>query len=161
MESVIDDKVSLKNYKNYLLQSALAAVALYIALNLPVIVTKPLLIAAVGSTAFIVFAMPFNKTAQPKNVIGGHLVSGLIGLGIFFLSQAFLPDIMAISLGVGLAILAMTSLDLEHPPAGGTVIFMIQTSLDSSIRALVLLMLLASILTLISLLLKPYMKNLL
>lgn len=161
MESVIDEKVTKKNYKNYLSQSFLAALSLFVALNLPLIVAKPLLIAAVGSTAFIVFAMPFNKTARPKRVIGGHLVSGLIGFGIYFLNQAYLPSIMSISVGVGLAILVMTSFDLEHPPAGGTVIFMIQTPPNSSLRALLLLILLASILTLISLLLKPYMKNLL
>ena len=156
MKLLLDKKLEKETLKHYLFQSFLAGISLFLALQLP-FVEGFVLIAAIGSTAFIVFAMPSSKTSRPRNVLGGHLACGLIGLGLTALHPALLPIEVVISLGVGLAVFAMVSLDIEHPPAGGTVIFLIINPIEQSFIALLLL---ASILSLISYLLRPYMKDL-
>lgn len=39
-----------------------------------------LLIPPIGATCYIVFVLPDSAFAQPRNVIAGHFLSGLIGL---------------------------------------------------------------------------------
>mgnify|MGYP006297301761 CR=1 FL=1 len=156
MKVLLDRKLDRETMKHYLFQSLLAALSLFLALQLPFI-EDFVLIAAIGSTTFIVFAMPSSKTSRPRNVLGGHLICGLIGFALTVLYPVYLPLRVVISLGVGLAVFAMVVLDVEHPPAGGTVIFLIINPIEQSFVALLLL---ASILSLISYLLRPYMKDL-
>lgn len=156
MKKLLDRKLEKDTLKHYLFQSFLAAFSLFLALQLPFI-EDFVLIAAIGSTAFIVFAMPSSRTSSPRNVLGGHFVCGLIGLGLTALYPAYIPLKVVLSLGVGLAVFAMVILDIEHPPAGGTVIFLI---INPIVQSFVALLLLASILSLISYLLRPYMKDL-
>ena len=65
-ETTIKDKFK-KLWKYYLLQSSLAATALFI---LVIILGKEkmVIISAMGATTFIVFAMPKTVSAQTKNV---------------------------------------------------------------------------------------------
>lgn len=156
MVSILDEELSEKTWKNYFLQSVLAGIALYIGLKLPFI-ASPLLVAAIGSTAFIVFAMPSEDTSRPRNVLGGHFVCGLLGLAFFHIYDLFLPLLLTISVAVAVAIFVMVAFDIEHPPAGGTVIFFVITPM---IEPLVSLLLLASILTLLSYLLRSYLIDL-
>ena len=79
------------------------------------------------STAFPLVAIPFAtsivtvlgspdaKPAQPRALIGGHLVSTLVGLLIVKLCG---PAAWAAALAVGLAMVAMHLTDTFHPPAG-------------------------------------------
>ena len=78
-------------------------------------------IASIGATAFIVFTMPRNITAAPRRVIGGHLI-GLFSDSLCALipHSSILPSIVVYSLAVGISILLMVALDVEHQPAGGT-----------------------------------------
>lgn len=156
MIDVLDKKLSRENIKHYVLQSMLAALVLFFALNLP-FVSDAILIAAIGSTAFVAFAMPKRATARPRNIIGSHFATGLIGFLFAWLYVLFLPELVAVSLGLGVAIFVMVILDLEHPPAGGTVIFVILTP---NIEAFAILMFLATLMAVISYLLKPYLKDL-
>lgn len=156
MKFVIDEKFDRFTWKHYLLQSALAAAALYVAFTIPII-DEPILIAAIGSSSFIVFAMPDNETARPKNVLGGHLACGLLGLLFFHLHSMLLPLSTTIALAVGASIFVMVVLDIEHPPAGGTVIFLV---LNPMVEALIALLLLCSIISTISIILHPYMIDL-
>ena len=59
---------------SYLLQCGLATVALFLILLLQDVVLRAAIIAAVASTAFIVFVVPDSVAASPRKVIGGHLV---------------------------------------------------------------------------------------
>ncbi len=156
MKPLFDKKLEKDTLKHYVFQSLLAGISLFLALQLP-FVEDFVLIAAIGSTAFIVFAMPSSRTSKPRNVLGGHFVCGLIGLALFWLHPSFIPLKVLISLGVALAVFAMVILDVEHPPAGGTVIFLIIHPLEESFVALLFL---ASILSLISYLLRPYLEDL-
>lgn len=75
----------------------------------------PLLIAPFGASCVLVFGVPASPFARPRNVIGGHLVTALMGLASVSL---FGPGPIGIAIGVGLAIAAMMVTDTVHPPAG-------------------------------------------
>jgi CBS domain-containing membrane protein len=75
----------------------------------------PWLIAPLGASAVLVFAVPASPLAQPWPVIGGNLISAVIGLG---LGMWIREPIMAASLAVGLAIAAMSFARCLHPPGG-------------------------------------------
>jgi CBS-domain-containing membrane protein len=76
-----------------------------------------MMVASMGASAVLLFAVPHSALAQPWNVIGGHLISALIGVSC----ARFIPDmLLAAALGVGCAIAAMHYLRCIHPPGGAT-----------------------------------------
>ncbi|MFW6197018.1 MAG: HPP family protein, partial [Thermoplasmatota archaeon] len=156
MSYIFDIKLDKENVTHYVIQSTMATVALFIAISLPYM-DEPILIAAIGSTSFIVFAMPESRTANPKNVLGGHLLCGILGLLFFKLHSTLLPLTATIALAVGASIFLMVVLDIEHPPAGGTVIFLI---LNPMVGSLIALLLSASIISTIATILHPYLIDL-
>ncbi len=76
-----------------------------------------LLIPALASSAIMLFMSYDNVFAQPRNVVGGHLVAALaaIVVGQFFGNQWW-----AITLVVVLAAFLMIITRTIHPPSGGT-----------------------------------------
>ncbi|MHC4122671.1 MAG: HPP family protein, partial [Planctomycetota bacterium] len=117
MEEQITIKSKFKKlWKYYILQSLLATAVLFI-LVLVLGRYKLIVISSMAASTFIVFAMPKAVSAKTKNVIGGHLV-GLASGSIFYITT--LPYFAEYPLAVGLAILLMVALDVEHPPAAGT-----------------------------------------
>ena len=88
----------------------------------PPVPRRRYLIAPFGASCVLVFALPQSPLAQPRNVIGGHLVSAAVGLLVFTLLGAH-PWSFAI--GVGLAITAMQITGTLHPPAGADPIVVI------------------------------------
>ncbi|MEW9897192.1 HPP family protein [Chitinivorax sp. PXF-14] len=77
----------------------------------------PILIASMGASAVLLFAVPHSPLAQPWSFVGGHLVSALIGVSC----AKFLPaGYAAQGIAVGTAILAMLWLRCTHPPGGAT-----------------------------------------
>jgi CBS domain-containing membrane protein len=78
---------------------------------------SPILMLSMGSTAVMLFAVPHGALSQPWPLLGGHLVSGLIGIACLL----YVPDpLLAASLATGLALGAMHYLRCIHPPAGAT-----------------------------------------
>ena len=75
---------------------------------------QPLLMAPLGASCFLMFVVPDNPVAQPRNVIGGHVVSALVGMAVLTL---FGSAWWAMGVGVGLAIIAMRLTHTNHPPA--------------------------------------------
>ncbi len=76
-----------------------------------------LIVASMGASAVLVFAVPHGPLSQPWPVVGGHLLSALIGVSCYLL----VPDtIVAAALSVSLAIGAMHYLRCIHPPGGAT-----------------------------------------
>lgn len=73
------------------------------------------LIAPMGASAVLVFAAPASPLAQPWAVLGGNVVSALIGVSCVLLVPV--PPLAA-GLAVGLSIGAMLSLRCLHPPGG-------------------------------------------
>jgi CBS domain-containing membrane protein len=78
-----------------------------------------IILASTGATAILVFGMPHVEASQPWNIVGGHLVSAFVGVTCYFLIPF---DILAASLAIPLAMLAMHSLRCMHPPGGATAI---------------------------------------
>lgn len=75
----------------------------------------PLLVAPMGASAVLVFAVPASPLAQPWAVVGGNVVSALVGVT----AARFVPfPHLAVGLAVGGAILAMSLLRCLHPPGG-------------------------------------------
>jgi len=77
----------------------------------------PLMIASMGSSAILVFAVPHGAFSQPWAVLGGHGVSALAGV----LSAMFIPSTeLACAVAVGASIAASLLLRCLHPSGGGT-----------------------------------------
>lgn len=79
--------------------------------------SETVLIASFGASAVLLFAVPHGPMSQPWNVIGGHMISALIGV---ILHQAIAGTILACALAAGLAITAMHYLRCLHPPGGAS-----------------------------------------
>jgi CBS domain-containing membrane protein len=76
---------------------------------------NPWFIAPMGASAVLLFAMPSSPLAQPWSIIGGNLVSGLIGVSC---ARWISEPLLAASLAPALAIGAMFALRCLHPPSG-------------------------------------------
>ncbi|MEI8177584.1 HPP family protein [Aestuariivirga sp.] len=75
----------------------------------------PLLVAPLGASAVLLFAVPSSPLAQPWSIIGGNTVSALVGIAI----AHFVPDkAIAAALAVAGAIAVMSLLRCLHPPGG-------------------------------------------
>lgn len=76
---------------------------------------SPLLVAPVGASAVLVFAVPASPLAQPWSVVGGNTLSAAIGLLVAY----FVPEpVLATGIAVSLAILTMSLCRCLHPPGG-------------------------------------------
>ena len=79
-------------------------------------------VASMGSTAVLLFAVPHGALSQPWAVTGGHVTSAIIGVTC----AQFVPvPFLAAALAVGLAIGAMHYLHCMHPPGGATAMWMV------------------------------------
>lgn len=77
--------------------------------------TLPAIVAPLGASAVLVFAVPASPLAQPWPVIGGNTISALVGIAVWRL----LPDpAVAAGVAVAAAILVMSLLRCLHPPGG-------------------------------------------
>lgn len=105
------------------LRSALAAavgaccVALLSAWLLP---TPPFMVAAVGASVVLVFALPASPLAQPWSVVGSYLVCALAGVTA---AHWVGHPPLAAALAVGLGTLGMLLLRCLHPPGGAVALF--------------------------------------
>lgn len=68
-----------------------------------------------ATSIVLVMGSPEAEPAQPRALIGGHVVSTIVGLAVLHLTG---PHAWAAAIAVGLAILAMYLTDTFHPPAG-------------------------------------------
>ncbi len=75
----------------------------------------PLLVAPIGASAVLVFAVPASPLAQPWPVIGGNMVSAIVALLIVRLVP---QEALAAAIAVGGAIAAMSLARCLHPPGG-------------------------------------------
>ncbi len=75
----------------------------------------PLIVAPMGASAVLLFAVPASPLAQPWSIIGGNTISALMGV----LAVSVIHDpVIAIGVGVSLAIGAMSFTRSLHPPGG-------------------------------------------
>ena len=76
---------------------------------------------SMGASAVLVFAAPHGAMSQPWPVVGGHVVSALLGVAcaMVFADQL----IVGASMAVALSLAAMYALRCLHPPGGATALY--------------------------------------
>jgi len=122
---------------HYILQTLLAFGLIAVIVVVMGVLTSGTIVAALGASAFIVFAMPHDKTAKPRHLLGGHAVCLSIGLVCSIPIRAVAGvagNEIAMGLiaaaAVSLAIFAMVVTDSEHPPAAGNALAFAVLRLD-------------------------------
>jgi CBS domain-containing membrane protein len=76
-----------------------------------------MIVASMGASAVLLFVVPHGALSQPWPLLGGHLLSAVIGVAC----RDYLPSpVLAVALAVGLSILLMQYLRCVHPPGGAT-----------------------------------------
>lgn len=75
----------------------------------------PALIAPMGASAVLLFAVPASPLAQPWSILGGNTVAAIVGVSVSLLvPDPFVAAALAISIAIGL----MMTLRCLHPPSG-------------------------------------------
>lgn len=79
---------------------------------------RVLVIGSMGASAVLLFGAIRSPLAQPRNVLGGHFFSALVGVSAWQTLGHW--PILAAALAVGLAIAVMHLTRTLHPPGGAT-----------------------------------------
>ncbi len=95
------------------------ALAAVFGLSLPDAYHWPWIVAPIGASAVLVFAVPASPLAQPWSVLGGSMLSALVGL---IIGHTIALPMLAAGLSVGIAIAVMTYTRCLHPPGGACAI---------------------------------------
>lgn len=91
-----------------------------------------MIIGSFGASAVLVYGAIRSPLAQPRNVIGGHVISAIVGVTAFKLFHQHLW--LASPLAVATAIAFMHATKTLHPPGGATALIAVTGS--SKIHAL-------------------------
>jgi CBS-domain-containing membrane protein len=99
--------------------AVIGAIGGFIAIALLSLLTEVTLeawiMAPFGASCVLAFGVWDAPLSQPRNIIGGHLISTMVGLVLYHL---FGQGIVVMAAGVGLAIGLMMLTKTTHPPAG-------------------------------------------
>ncbi|WP_284651920.1 HPP family protein [Flavobacterium terrisoli] len=84
------------------------------------------LIGSFGASCVLVYGVIQSPLAQPRNLVGGHLISAIVGVTV----QKLIPDILWLSapLAVSLSIVMMQITKTLHPPGGATALIAVTGS---------------------------------
>ena len=141
---LLDNKIK-QNLRRYLVQVSFATIALFCTLLAEQVLVggeeaRAIVIAAIASTAFVLFISPFSAAAKPRSAIGGHLIAILVSIPLDFVAGSTFGDsvITAVpyvfgfyaALGVGLTMFLMAATNTEHPPAAGTALAVVVHGFD-------------------------------
>ena len=77
-----------------------------------------MIIGSFGASAVLVYGAIKSPLAQPRNLIGGHLISGLVGVACYRMFGE--TSWLAAALAVSFAIVSMLATKTLHPPGGAT-----------------------------------------
>ncbi|MCE4224579.1 HPP family protein [Methylobacterium sp. C25] len=75
----------------------------------------PTLIAPMGASAVLLFAVPSSPLAQPWSILGGNLVSAIVGVTA---AASIADPVIACAVAGSVAIASMMLLGCLHPPSG-------------------------------------------
>ncbi|RAW00954.1 HPP family protein [Pseudochryseolinea flava] len=105
------------------------------------------LIGSFGASSVLIYGIINSPLAQPRNLIGGHLICAVVGVTV----QHLIPEgWLAAGLAVSISIVLMQITKTLHPPGGATALIAIIGS--EKIKALGYLYVLSPILTGVSIL---------
>ena len=102
------------------LSGTLGILAIFLVTSL---VGYPLLIGSFGASAVLLFGATDSPLAQPRNLVGGHVVCACVAVLVVAL---FGSTPLTIAIGVGLALLVMNLTHTTHPPGGATALIGVQ-----------------------------------
>jgi len=76
------------------------------------------LIGSFGASSVLIYGAIQSPLAQPRNLVGGHVISALIGVTVY----RFIPDVIWLTapMAVAFSIVAMQVTKTLHPPGGAT-----------------------------------------
>ena len=115
-----------KMFLRYAIWSFLSATLGILAIcEVTTLVGYPLLIGSFGASAVLLFGATDSPLSQPRNLVGGHIISAIVAVIVVVLFGST-PFTMA--LGVGLAIFVMNMTHTTHPPGGATALIGIQSA---------------------------------
>lgn len=153
----------------YFFQTILTTMAMFVVLLVLDFFSNAVLVAALGASCFIAFAMPHRDISSPRYMIGGYAVGALTGAACAYAASNFPTNALPIAhasyyvffgaLAVGLATFFMVLTDTEHPPAASLSLGLVLHHSDLKTIAIVLFGIAA--LSLIKEILRPLLKDLL
>jgi CBS-domain-containing membrane protein len=77
-----------------------------------------LMIGSFGASAVLIYGAPRSPLAQPRNLVGGHVVSAFIGVACWQLFHDTPALAQALAVATAIALMHMTR--TLHPPGGAT-----------------------------------------
>ena len=77
-----------------------------------------LVIGSFGASAVLIYGAVKSPLAQPRNLIGGHLVSALVGVAAYQLLEPLTWLAAAVAVATAIALMHLTR--TLHPPGGAT-----------------------------------------
>lgn len=105
----------MKKYESMLLGALGATLGIVLLQVLSETSNIALLVAPFGATYILVFTLPESPLVKPKNIIGGYLISTVIGL-VF--NQLLGNNPVSLGLAFGISFVLMQLTKTLHPPAG-------------------------------------------
>lgn len=77
-----------------------------------------LMVGSMGASAVLVYGAPRSPLAQPRNLVGGHLLSAIVGVACWKLLHPY--PWLAAAVAVATAIALMHATRTLHPPGGAS-----------------------------------------
>jgi CBS-domain-containing membrane protein len=110
---------------SYIFWSAVASfTAIFAVASLTIRAGVPMMIGSFGASAVLLYAALEAPLSQPRNLIGGHVISALISVTIY---QLWGRDEITIALAVSVSIAVMLWTRTLHPPGGATALIAVDT----------------------------------
>jgi CBS-domain-containing membrane protein len=169
LKRIFFDEKFKHNKVTYVFQTILTATAMFAVLLLIDFLSNAVLVAALGASCFIAFAMPYRDISSPRYMIGGYVVGALTGAACAYAASNFFINALPIAhtfyyvffgaLAVGLAMFFMVLTDTEHPPAASLSLGLVLN--HSDLKTIVIVLFGIASLSLIKEILKPLLKDLL
>ena len=130
MPERISTRDNIRNHwRTYLWRALGGAIGIYAMLFLAEMGHFPIALVPFATSVVNVIGLPDAAPGQPRALIGGHLISTIIGLSVLTL---FGNSEIAAAFAVGLAIMAMHMTGTMHPPAGINPLIIVTSSLPWS-----------------------------
>ncbi|MDI3409239.1 HPP family protein [Streptomyces cavernicola] len=109
--------------------TAFAIGALMLLVTVGVVLHQPLLIPPLAASAALVHSAPGQPLAQPRNLVGGHLLSAVIGFATLAVAGS---SGWSAAVAAGLSLGGMMLTHLNHSPATATAVIVVLQAPDPS-----------------------------
>lgn len=134
----IDRHFRRDNFKRYALQCGLAGLVVLVLLLVLDTVTQTVLIAALGASTFIAFAVPRHMQSGPRHMVGGYVVGIFAGSLVSTLETSMGVSsgggngviIVFGAIAISLAMFTMVVTRTEHPPAAALALGLVLNEWD-------------------------------